>query len=109
VSGERGEQSQTTPRNKDARAQGHDEGSKARGGGAAHGQCAFSSLRVLWWWMLTMNSHCVEISIARCVRGMVRDPNPMPRGCPYIGVLPSTLTLRDSYSRVTLLMTHSKS
>jgi len=27
------EKSQTTPRNKDARAQGHDEGSKAGGGG----------------------------------------------------------------------------
>ena len=28
--------------------------------------------------MLTMNSHGVEISIAGCVREMVRDPNPMP-------------------------------
>jgi len=59
--------------------------------------------------MLTMNSHGVEISIARCVEEMVRDPNPMPRECPYIGVLPSTLTLRDSCSRVTRLMTHSES
>jgi len=59
--------------------------------------------------MLTINSHGVEISIAGCVREMVCDPNPMPRGCPYIGVLPSTLTLRDSYSRVTGLMTHSES
>jgi len=56
-----------------------------------------------------MNSHGVEISIAGCVREMVRDPNPMSRGCPYIGVLLSTLTLRDSYSCVTLLMTHSES
>jgi len=48
-----------------------------------------------------MNSHGVEISIAGCVRDMVRDPNLMPQGCPYIGVFPSTLTLRDSYSRVT--------
>ena len=32
------------------------------------------------------------------------DPNPMPPGCPYIGVLPSTLTLRDSYPRVTQLI-----
>jgi len=56
-----------------------------------------------------MNSHGVEFSIAGCVREMVRDPNPMPRGCPYIEVLPSTLTLCDSYSRVTLLMTHSES
>jgi len=59
--------------------------------------------------MLTMNSHGVEISIAGWVREMVRDPNLMPRGCPYIGVLPSTLTLRDSYPRVTRLMTHSES
>ena len=31
-----------------------------------------------WWWMSTMNSHGVEISITRCVREMVRDPNPRP-------------------------------
>jgi len=98
-----------TPRNKDARAQGHDEGSKAGGGCAAHGECGCSSLRVRGWWMLTMNSHGVEISIARCVEEMVRDPNLMPRGWPHIGVPPSTLTLRDSYSRITRLMTHSKS
>ena len=38
--------------------------------------------------MLTMNSPGVEISIPGGVREMVRDPNLMPRGCPYIGVLP---------------------
>jgi len=59
--------------------------------------------------MLTMNSPGVEISIAGCVREMVRDPNPTSRGCPDIGVLLSTLTLRDSSSRVTQLMTHSES
>jgi len=59
--------------------------------------------------MLTMNSHGVEISITGCVEEMVRDPNPMPRACPYIEDLPSTLTLRDSSSRVTRLMTHSES
>jgi len=59
--------------------------------------------------MLTMNSQRVEISIAGCVREMVCDPNPLPRGCSYIGVLPSTLTLRDSYPRVMRLMTHSES
>jgi len=48
-----------------------------------------------------MNSHGVEISIAGCVEEMVRDPNPLARGCPYIGVLPSTLTLCDSYPRFT--------
>jgi len=56
-----------------------------------------------------MNSHGVEISIAGCVEEMVRDPNSMPPGCSYIGVLPSTLTLRDSSPRVTRLMTHSES
>jgi len=56
-----------------------------------------------------MNSHGVEFSMAGCVREMVRDPNPMSRGCPYIGVVPSTLTLRDTHSRVTLPMTHSES
>jgi len=29
-------------------------------------------------WILTMNSHGVEISIAGCVEEMVRDPNLMP-------------------------------
>jgi len=42
------------------------------------------------------------------VEGEELDPNPMSRGCPYIGVLPSTLTLRDSFSRVTRLITHSE-
>ena len=37
------------------------------------------------------------------------DTNPMPHGRPYIGVLPSTLTLHDSYPCVTRLMTHSES
>jgi len=47
-------------------------------GGAAHGEYRCSSLRVRWWWVLTMKSHGVEISIAGCVEEMVRDPNPMP-------------------------------
>jgi len=56
-----------------------------------------------------MNSHGIEISIAGGVVEMVRDPNAMPPVCSYIGVLPSTLTLHDLYSRVTRLMTHSES
>ena len=62
-----------------------------------------------FWWVLMMISHGVEISIAGGGEEIVRDPNLLPRGCPYIGVLPSTLTLRDSYSRVTRLMTHGES
>jgi len=56
-----------------------------------------------------MKTHGVEFSIAGGVEEIVRDPNPMSRGCPYIGVLPSTLILRDSYSCVTRLMTRSES
>jgi len=59
--------------------------------------------------MSRMTSEGVEISIAACVGEMIPDPNPMPLGCPYIGVLPSTLTLRDSYPHVTRLMTHNES
>jgi len=59
--------------------------------------------------MLTMKTHGVEFSIAGGVEEIVRGPNPKPRGCPYIGVPPSTLTLRDSYFRVMRLMTHSES
>jgi len=43
------------------------------------------------------------------VEGEELGPNSMPRGCPYIGVVPSTLTLRDSCSRVTRLMAHGES
>jgi len=50
---------------------------RREGGGAAHGKCGCSSLRVRWWGMLTMNSHGVEFAIAGCGREMVRDPNPM--------------------------------
>ena len=51
---------------------------RQEGGSAAHGECGCRSLRVQWWLMLTMNSHCVEIAIAGCIREMVRDPNSMP-------------------------------
>jgi len=64
---------------------------RRKGGGAAHRECGCSSLRVRWWWMVTMNSHGVEVSIAGCVGEMVRDPNPMPRGCPYIHQQKNTL------------------
>ena len=50
------------------------------------------------WYVVANDSHGVEISIAAGVRKMVRDPNPIAGECPHIGVLPSTLTLYDSYS-----------
>ena len=40
---------------------------RQEGEGAAHGKCRCSPLRVRWWWMLTINSPGVEISIAGCV------------------------------------------
>jgi len=46
--------------------------------GAAPGEYGYSSLKVRRWWMLTINSHAVEFSIASCVEEMVRDPNLMP-------------------------------
>jgi len=81
---------------------------RQKGGGVAHGEYGCSSLRVRGW-ILMINSHGVEISIVGCVEEMVRDPNPMPRGCPYIGVPPSTLTVCDSFTPVLQLMTHSES
>jgi len=50
---------------------------RREGEGAAHRDCGCSSLRVREW-MLTMNSHGVEISIAGCVAEIVRGPNIMP-------------------------------
>jgi len=50
---------------------------RREGEGAAQGECGYSSLRVREW-MLTMNSHGVEISIAGCVEEMVRALNLMP-------------------------------
>jgi len=49
---------------------------KVRGeeGGAAQGECRCSSPRVRRWWILTINCHDIEISIAGIVE-MVRDPN----------------------------------
>ena len=51
---------------------------KREGGGAADGECGCSLPRVPAWWMLTMNSDGVEISIAGCVQKMICDQNLMP-------------------------------
>ena len=45
-------------------------------GGAAHGECWCSSLRVRGGGWVTMNSPGVQISIAEGVREIVRDPTP---------------------------------
>jgi len=59
--------------------------------------------------MLTIKTHGVEVSLAGGIEEIVRDPNTMPSGCPHIGVLPSTLTLRDSSPGITRLMPRSES
>ena len=46
--------------------------------GAAHWECGSSSRGVLGWWILTMNSHGVEISIAGCVEKIVYNSNLIP-------------------------------
>jgi len=78
------------------------------GRGALHGECGYRGL-TLWGWMLTIKSHDVEISITRCVEKIVRTLVPNSLEFPYIGVLPSTITLRDLYSCTTPLITHSES
>ena len=92
-----------TRRNKDDKAQEHDQGIRKRSGWC-------SSLRVLvqltesaGWWLGDDDSHGVEISIAGGVRKMVRESK-----TPFIATaLPTTLTLSlipESHD----LMTHIK-
>jgi len=56
------------------------------------------------------SSVCVFVeSKGSVVDGEEVNPNIMPPGCTYVGVLPSTLTLHDAYSPVTRLLTSSES
>jgi len=48
------------------------------------------------WWTRSIQDLLGPHSDISLMEEMVRDPNLMPQGCSYIGVLPSTLTLRDS-------------
>ena len=65
-----------TPRNKDVKAQEHDQGIRERSGWCSSRRVPGSSLRVRGGGWVTMNSHGVEISIAGGVVEMVRDPTP---------------------------------
>jgi len=104
-----GESNRETPTTRLPKQQEDQKGIRGeRGGGSITLLGKRASRRGERGWMSTMNTHGVEFSIAGGVEEIVRDPNPMPRGCPYIGVPSSTLTLRDSYPRVTQLMTHSE-
>ena len=84
-SGKGVEMNRETPRNKDDKAQEHDQGIRERGGwcsslrvrrGSSLRVRRGSSLRVRGGGWVTMNSHNVEISIAGDVRKMVHDPTP---------------------------------
>ena len=65
-----------TPRNKDDRAQDHDQGIRERSGWYSSRRVLVQLTESAGWWMGDDDSHRVEISIAGGVRKMVRDPTP---------------------------------
>ena len=65
-----------TPRNKDDKAQEHDQGIRERSGWCSSWRVLVQLTESAGWWMGDDDSHGVEISIAGGVRKMVRDPTP---------------------------------
>ena len=66
-----------TPRNKDDKAQEHDQGIRARSGWCSSRRVLVQLTESAGWWMGDVDSHGVEISIAGGVRKMVRaGPTP---------------------------------
>ena len=61
-----------TPRNKDDKAQEHDQGMRERSGWCSSGRVLVQLTESAGWWMGDNDSHGIEISIARGVRKMVR-------------------------------------
>ena len=75
-----------TPRNKDDKAQEHDQGIRERSGWCSSRRVLVQLTESAGWWMGDDDSHHVEISIAGGVRKMVRDPTPMrPRPLLIVG------------------------
>ena len=62
-----------TPRNKDDKAQEHDQGIRERSGWCSSRRVLVQLTESAGWWMGDDDSHGVEISIAGGVRKMVRD------------------------------------
>ena len=63
-----------TPRNKDGKAQEHDQGIRERSGWCSSRRVLVQLTESAGWWMGDDDSHGVEISIAGGVRKMVRNP-----------------------------------
>ena len=61
-----------TPRNKDDRAQEHDQGIRERSGWCSSRRVLVQLTESAGWWVGDDDSHGVEISIAGGVRKMVR-------------------------------------
>ena len=80
-----------TPRNKDGKAQEHDQGIRKRSGWCSSRRMLVQLTESAGWWMGDDDSHGVEISIAGGVRKMVRAHPLGPSGAPFIGA-PSATT-----------------
>ena len=65
-----------TPRNKDDKAQEHDQGIRERSGWCSSRRVLVQLTESAGWWMVDNDSHGVEISIAGGVRQMVHVPTP---------------------------------
>ena len=65
-----------TPRNKDHKAQEHDQGIRERSGWCSARRVLVRLTESAGWWMGDDDSHDVEISIAGGVLEMVRGPTP---------------------------------
>ena len=60
-----------TPRNKDGKAQEHDQGIRERSGWCSSRRVLVQLTESVGWWMGDVDSHGVEIAIAGGVRKMV--------------------------------------
>ena len=75
-----------TPRNKDGKAQEHDQGIRERSGWCSSRRVLMQLTESAGWWMGDDASHGVEISIVGGVGEMVRSPTPRrPRPLLIVG------------------------
>ena len=75
-----------TSRNKDDKAQEHDQVIRKRSGWCSSGRVLVQLTESAGWWMGNDDSHGIEISIAGGVRKMVHDPSPKwPRPLLMVG------------------------